>query len=209
MEQYLDKIVKYLVSVPVTLSHGITSGRDGRVDSILNEDEIIKHLLKNPDFSPIIEIPPMRDFCDFILYVGDQRIYVNIKVSDFSNKSADNCSSKEGMAYALTGGRPASVQFGPFHEYLVHNLRPGYDYYFLVVNKLDSRDVYWTSLKRIKKLVPNGNNLPFQCDWSANREPSGRNEVEATRYILETYLASWNKKIQGYPTALRDLLNHP
>lgn len=63
--------------------------------------------------------------------------------------------------------------------------------------------------KEIKTLVPNGNNLPFQCDWSKNREFSNRTEIEAMRYILDIYIKSWDKKVKGYPFALKEmLLNH-
>ena len=86
------------------------------------------------------------------------------------------------------------------------NIKSGFDYYFLVVNKNNHSDAYWTSLKRIKTLVPNGNNLPFQCDWASNREFSGRTEEEATKYLLKVYLTSWEKKVNGFPFEIKNLL---
>ena len=48
------------------------------------------------------------------------------------------------------------------------------DYYFLVVNKNDSADVFAQGLRTLCTLNPNGNNIPFQCCWRDNREPQER-----------------------------------
>lgn len=37
------------------------------------------------------------------------------------------------------------------------------DYYFLVINKTNNADIFFNSLKMLYELIPNGNNLPFQC----------------------------------------------
>jgi type I restriction-modification system DNA methylase subunit len=60
---------------------------------------------------------------------------------------------------------------------------PDADYYFLVVNKSQPGDVFWTSLKRLPALTPNGNNPPFQCNWSKNRIRTERSHSEAQSYI--------------------------
>ncbi len=203
MEDYLNKIVDYIKLHPARLTTNVTQGGDGRIDSTINEDEIISHLQKNPQFNRIILTPPPRSFYDFALSENGSIIYVNIKVSDFLNRSADNCSSKEGLAYALTGVTEFPVGFVKFHELLMKKLKRGYDYYFLVINKNNQHDSYWTSLKRIRTLVPNGNNLPFQCNWASNRTFSDRNEEEATRYLLQTYVTSWEKKVSGFPFEIK------
>jgi hypothetical protein len=43
------------------------------------------------------------------------------------------------------------------------------DYYFLVVNKKNTSDVIINSVKGLKTLTPNINNLPFQINWGRNR----------------------------------------
>jgi len=206
MENYLSRMVEYIKKNPVNLSTGITLGGDGRIDSTINEDEVIAHLQKVPEFNKAILTPPPRAFYDFAISENKKTIYVNIKVSNFSNHAADNCSSKEGLAYALTGLTEFPNGFAEFHETICSNIRSGYDYYFLVINKKNHSESYWTSLKRIKKLVPNGNNLPFQCDWASNKEFSGRTEEEATRYLLDTYLTSWKKRVEGFPSEIERLL---
>ena len=127
-------------------------------------------------------------------------------ISDLDNNYADNLSSKIGMGYALTGKNDLSIQWEKFHKQIKENIKIGYDYYFLIVNKNNSCDAFWTSLKRIETLIPNGNNLPFQCDWSKNRNFSTRNEIQAIYYILEQYIESWNKKVKGYPFDLKEML---
>lgn len=43
------------------------------------------------------------------------------------------------------------------------------DYYFLVMNKNNSRDIIVNSVKGLTILSPNVNNLPFQICWNKNR----------------------------------------
>ena len=43
------------------------------------------------------------------------------------------------------------------------------DYYFIVLNKKDVRDIIVNSVKGLTKLTPNINNLPFQICWDKNR----------------------------------------
>lgn len=203
MERYLDSLVSWLRANPVTLS---SRSNDGRVNSIANEDEILESLNQSP-FGGIINNPPIREWHDFSLRTPDGEIYINIKVSDLNNSAADNLSSKKGMGYALTGLTNLPDKWESFNEIVSQNIRSGYDYYFLVVNKNDSTDIFWTSLKRIKRLQPNGNNLPFQCNWAANREWADRTEEEAIEYILNVYLQSWDKKISGYPGQIKALVD--
>ena len=203
MERYLDSIVSFLQNNPTELS---SNDADGRVNSGVNEHEILEHLLES-DFGQIINLPPPRCWYDFAIINNTGELFVNIKVSDLSNSAADNLSSKKGMGYALTGIKDIPDNWEDFNNVISRSIRPGYDYYFLVVDKKNPNDVFWTSLKRIEKLQANGNNLPFQCNWSANREWSHRSEEEAIKYILEVYLDSWDKKISGYPGEIKALLD--
>lgn len=203
MEHYLDEVVSWLRQHPVILS---SDSSDGRVNSIANEDEILDSLCESP-FSGIIYRPRARAWYDFAIYAPEGELFVNVKVSDLSNSAADNLSSKQGMGYALTGIKNLPDNWSQFNEMISRNLRSGFDYYFLVVNKNDATDIFWTSLKRIERLQPNGNNLPFQCNWASNRNWSNRTEEESMEYILEVYLSSWNKKISGYPAQIKTLLD--
>lgn len=203
MQNFLDESVRLLREKNLLL---INSSDDGRVNSINNEDQIIK-LLKD-HFGNFLEIPSIRQWYDIAFIHGSTKIFINIKVSDFKNNAADNLSSKLGMGYALTGLDHMPISWDEFNNMLADNLRTGYDYYFLVIDKNCSTNVFWTSLKRIQYLQPNGSNLPFQCNWARNTIPSTRTEVESMRYILEIYLQSWNKKTKGYPHKIRDILEN-
>lgn len=201
MLNILDEAVSILRQRPISL---LNESDDGRVNSISNEDQII-NLLKY-HMGNKIEKPSIRQWYDIKLVDGYEELYVNVKVSDLSNNAADNLSSKLGMGYALTGMTKMPISWDEFNNMLADNLRTGYDYYFLVVDKSCQGNVFWTSLKRINILQPNGSNLPFQCNWARNITPSGRSEIEAMKYILGIYLLSWDKKTKGYPHRIRDML---
>lgn len=202
MERYLNEIVAFLRAHPVELS---SNDADGRVNSGANEHEILDELLESP-YGRLIDIPRARAWYDFRILSSEGELFVNIKVSNLSNRAADNLSSKKGMGYALTGMKNLPDAWPAFNRAISNNIRRGFDYYFLIVNKNDPSDVFWTSLKRIDQLQPNGNNLPFQCDWGMNRIWTTRSEKESIIYILKIYLDSWNKKVSGYPGEIRALL---
>lgn len=198
MIRYLQDMVDFLQENPVRL---INDNDDGRINSATNENIVLDKLSTKFD----VNIPQARCWYDFVMPLQN-KLFVNVKISDLSNNSADNCSSKLGMGYALCGIENLPIHWEKFHQILANELKIGYDYYFLVVNKNNTSDCFWTSLKRIKTLTSNGNNLPFQCDWSQNRDFSSRSEIEAIRYILKTYIDSWDKKAKGYPFILKEML---
>lgn len=178
---------------------------DGRVNSSINEKEIrasIKTAAScNEEFTEQLGLsitdPADRDWVDFTVEGNGTFVPVNIKVTTMDGAS-DNLSCKLGMYYALTGLRPDfsnSISWGGYTERLAAGLAAtsdehDADYYFLVVNKRVPGDVFWTSLKRIKILSPNGNNLPFQADWSKNREQLLRGPRDAVKYVLSVFYQS-------------------
>ncbi len=96
MTKYLENIISYLKNNPVMLNN---ENDDGRLNSATNEDLVIAKLFLK--FSNI-EKPKIRSWYDFSIK-GEETIYINIKISDLDNNAADNCSSKLGMGYALSG----------------------------------------------------------------------------------------------------------
>ncbi|RLA74682.1 MAG: hypothetical protein DRG11_04180 [Epsilonproteobacteria bacterium] len=71
IQNKLEKICKYLKKSNLCLS---SSQNDGRINSILNEDEILKQIEKKFD----IDVPMARNWADF--YIDNMPI--NIKVAD-------------------------------------------------------------------------------------------------------------------------------
>ncbi|GAA7008193.1 hypothetical protein AOH414_13660 [Helicobacter pylori] len=160
----LNEIANFLKTNPYNLSQPL---QDGRLNSSVNEEEIlnaIKH------FFPI-QLPKAREWWDFSFEENDIFYPVNITTT----KTADNLNCKLGIYYALCGLLPTfnneiawEKYFQKLHKDLGKNTNR--DYYFLIINKNDPKDIFINSLKGIQTLQPNGNNLPFQCKWDNNRE---------------------------------------
>lgn len=196
----LDEIVEFLQRNPLTLeTKNIT---DGRIGSIINEREVLKQLQTH---YPYVQVTKPRDWYDFKIqnpYCPDNKIFVNIKITNLDKPSTDNISAKQGMGYALTGIENMPSDYREFHNCLETQKKLGFDYYFLIINKNNTSDCFWTSLKKIETLIPNGNNLPFQCNWAKNRQRTNRDESEAIRYILSIYYESWNKRVENFPDGI-------
>ncbi|PAS98209.1 MAG: hypothetical protein CGU28_02435 [Candidatus Dactylopiibacterium carminicum] len=194
--EILDRLCEYLSrSLRVGGLKLAAASGDGRVDSQASEQEISKSLLNyaqaNDWFSQThglsIEIAPARHWYDFCVRGPDFFLPVNVKVSVC--KSSDNLSSKEGVFFALTGVDPKAVTINTWERFCerlaeYRGRDPRADYYFLVVHKERQNEVFWTSLKSIGQLDPNGNNPPFHCHWGKNRERVSRSTQEAEGYIL-------------------------
>ncbi|WP_334089039.1 restriction endonuclease, partial [Helicobacter typhlonius] len=178
----LIQIVDFLKKSPVALSK---QSRDGRINSAFNEDEIFKCLETN--FA--INRPNMRDWVDFSFEENNIFYPVNIKVS--TTKTTDNLNCKLGIYYALTGKIPPfgnGVSWDCYFKSLKENIQQNSkDYYFLIINKDNSSDVFATSLKNLESILPNGNNLPFQAKWNNNRKLINRDFESAKAFLLGTF----------------------
>ena len=159
LEEIKDFLQQYHLSLTQTT-------RDGRVNSAFNEDEIVALIDKHFP----IRRPKIRDWFDFAFEENDIFYPVNIKVS--TTETADNLNCKLGIYYALTGKIPDfknGIAWDKYFKKLKENISENnQDYYFLIVNKENTTDIFLSSLKTITQLVPNGNNLPFQACWNDN-----------------------------------------
>lgn len=198
--EVLTHLCTLLGQTPPRLSADAT---DGRVNSSKNEDEIKQHLIISTrsnekfrnEWGLELFLSPSREWYDFSIkrFADDWFVPVNIKVSE--EHSADNLNCKLGLYYALTGLMPDftnAIAWPDFFEKLHAHLgaHDDKDYYFLCVNKRTPSSCFHASLKTLQELTPNGNNLPFQCNWSKNREPLARNQAEATSFLLTTFWRS-------------------
>jgi hypothetical protein len=184
--QELAAIRDYLAINPVSISRQFA---DGRVNSTINEKEIIKSISDHFD----IERPPPRFWYAFGIRRGHEILPVDLKVT--KTDGADNIQCKLGIYYALTGQWPDFAGETPWRFYFRRlrnylNRSQDKDYYCLIVNKKNTRDVFCNSLKGLTSLVANGNNLPFQCKWDDNRKPVKRTHDEAMRFILGKFRES-------------------
>ncbi|GAA8758207.1 hypothetical protein Hpoki52_13770 [Helicobacter pylori] len=160
----LNEIVEFLKTNPYNLSQPL---QDGRLNPSVNEEEILNAIKY---FFPI-QLPKAREWWDFSFEENDIFYPVNIKTT--TTKTADNLNCKLGIYDALCGLLPTfnneiawEKYFQKLHKDLGKNTDR--DYYFLIINKNDPKDIFINSLKGVQTLQPN--NLPFQCKWDNNRE---------------------------------------
>ncbi|MCQ2832615.1 restriction endonuclease [Helicobacter pylori] len=190
----LNEIAEFLKTNPYSLSQPL---QDGRLNSSVNEEEILNTI---KDYFPI-QLPKAREWWDFSFEENDIFYPVNIKTT--TTKTADNLNGKLGIYYALCGLVPEfnneiawEKYFQELHKDLGTNTNR--DYYFLIINKNDPKDVFINSLKGIQTLQPN--NLPFQCKWDNNREIVQRSFIESKNFILSALAKSVKLRANIYLT---------
>lgn len=169
------KIKKYLKLQTFKFA---TQNKDGRINSIIDEDDIIELLIKK--FGDNIKKPKIRMWYDILAY---DYIYgwIPINIKTTSTLTSDNTGNLAMCVYAYTdellnihrnktydNGEMSIILFNKLKnkKYNTNNKK---DYYFLVLNKNDGNDIIINSLKGLTKLTPNINNLPFQVCWNKNR----------------------------------------
>ncbi|EJC49177.1 hypothetical protein [Helicobacter pylori] len=188
----LNEIAEFLKTNPYNL-YLSQPLQDGRLNSSVNEEEILNTI---KDYFPI-QLPKAREWWDFSFEENDIFYPVNITTT----KTADNLNGKLGIYYALCGLLPEfnneiawEKYFQKLHKDLGKNTNR--DYYFLIINKNDPKDIFINSLKGIQTLQPN--NLPFQCKWDNNREIVQRNFTESKNSILSALAKSVTLKANIY-----------
>ncbi|WP_120969932.1 restriction endonuclease [Helicobacter pylori] len=190
----LNKIAEFLRTNPYNLSQPL---QDGRLNSSVNEEEILNTI---KDYFPI-QLPKAREWWDFSFEENDIFYPVNIKTT--TTKTADNLNGKLGIYYALCGLLPEfnneiawEKYFQKLHKDLGKNTDR--DYYFLIINKNDPKDIFINSLKGIQTLQPN--KLPFQCKWDNNREIVQRDFNGSKNFILSALAKSVKLRANIYLT---------
>lgn len=205
-EAVLDRIQDHLSRA---LKKGIVQltldGDDGREDSKKNERRVTQTLALQfeadqyfIDHGLTFKASPARYWYDFLVEGNDGLwLPVNVKISGFGG--SDNLSSKEGLFYTMTGVDPKNVPhpdnperkmsinaWEPYCEAMASHFGANReaDYYFLVVNKTDIGHVFWTSLRHMVVLDPNGNNLPYQAHWGKNVHRVDRTWQEAAEFLM-------------------------
>ncbi len=190
----LNEIAEFLKTNPYHLSQPL---QDGRLNSSVNEEEILNTI---KDYFPI-QLPKAREWWDFSFEENDIFYPVNIKTT--ITKTADNLNGKSGIYYALCGLVPEfnneiawEKYFQKLHKDLGTNTNR--DYYFLIINKNDPKNIFINSLKGIQTLQPN--NLPFQCKWDDNREIVQRDFDGSKNFILSVLAKSVKLRANIYLT---------
>ncbi len=180
----LNEIAEFLKTNPYNLSQPL---QDGRLNPSVNEEEILNTIKGNFP----IQLPKAREWWDFSF--EENKIFYPVNIKTTTTKTADNLNGKLGIYYALCGLVPEfnneiawEKYFHKLHKDLGTNTNR--DYYFLIINKNDPKDIFINSLKGIQTLQPN--NLPFQCKWDNNREIVQRSFIENKNFILSALAKS-------------------
>jgi hypothetical protein len=155
-----------------------TQNDDGRINSCIDEDEIIKLLFDK--FGEKIKKPKIRMWYDILAFDYTYGwIPINIKTT--TTVTSDNTGNLAMCVHAYTDEildvlRDKSYENGKMSDILFNKLQNKKynrnhkkDYYFIVLNKTDASDIIVNSVKGLSVLTPNINNLPFQVCWDKNR----------------------------------------
>jgi hypothetical protein len=152
---------------------------DGRINSCIDGDTIADFLVEN--FPKNIIKPKDRMWYDILVFDSFYGwLPVNIKTT--TTKTYDNTGNLAMCVYSYTdeildlhrentynNGEMSEILFSKLKE-KKYNKVPKKDYYFLVLNKKDTKDIIINSLKGLNKLQSNIHNLPFQIRWDKNKE---------------------------------------
>lgn len=171
LPQILKTLRDYLIKSDIEFD---CSNRDGWINSINNEETITK-LLKEK-FPDNIIIPKARHWYDILIKDNDTHHPVNIKITAMINP--DNVGNLAQLVYAYTDYEmnfENNYMNGEMSEILYKKLKKKKintserDYYFLVINKNNTKEIFFNSVRQLTKMSQNANNLPFQISWKHNK----------------------------------------
>lgn len=148
------------------------TSEDGRINSIMDEDTILKELIER--FGERIIKPKSRYFYDF-MFVQDEntRLPFNIKCS---NGGTDNAMNKKAIVYSLTDlsneNIHSNMTYNVMRDKIDNNLKCKRDtskeYYYIYIGKKD-KTIIIKSLLDIQNKKSNPSNI-FQIDWKAEKK---------------------------------------
>lgn len=161
---------RYLISCCIEFSN---KTKDGRINSCLDENIIIKFLDKKYK----IFIPKIRMWYDILICYKNKWFPINIKTTTM--KTNDNTGNLAMCVYSYTNynidlyslyknGQMSKILLNCLKNQLFEkNLNK--DYYFIVFDKNNNKNIIVNSLKGLTHLNANNNNLPFQIQWNKNK----------------------------------------
>ena len=188
--QVLNDAAQYIASLSLTLKG---QGTRSRAFSGVAQAQIIEELHKARQWT--IETPGERAWHD----VKIDGHYCDVKISAF--EMPDNTNASRAIYYLLTGDNSPPRADKNFFCKMRENESESdaRDYYYFVVNKTDTRDVFVVSLKGIQAHT-NAANRPFQCRWDNCRTPIIRTWQEAREYLLAEWAKSIRREIKKLQT---------
>lgn len=187
-----------------------TDFKDGRINSVKDEDTII-NMLEKSELNEYIVKQGIRKVADIVFKINDELIHFNIKTTD--GKSADNIFSKLGTLIAFTdidsNKLKSSITWNNFTDELFNNCKEtSRDYYYLVVDKINSR-VMIRGLKELNTIKTNPSNI-LQVEWykEFNRPKRAGSFKDSFNYVTGLISESLNKDISGKNNFLNSFNSH-
>ena len=210
VETFLDEAVLFLKKNNINLCE---QSDDGRVNSSIDEDIVLTKLKRK--FPDQVTIMPPRSWCDFIHKPTGTPI--NFKSS--SLVSSDNSCNFLTILHCFTdvtilpSRKPNKTKdIKDLFDWIEKNkveiekekLNVKRDYYFLIINKKDTKDLFYTSIKQLQEISVNPSNLPFQVNWGKNRSKKNRTFKQAFEFCMKAIKSGIKKqyKNSGYKKAM-------
>lgn len=171
----LYQIKRFLQNNPI---HFCIDNNDGRTNSCIDEDVVIKSL--HIKFKNIIKIPKIRMWYDILI---KDRLYgwIPVNIKSTSTTTCDNIGNLATCVYAYTNEdldlhSEQTFENGKMSRIMIdnlinkkYNLKQKKDYYFVVLNKMNNQEIIINSIKGLTHMTANLNNLPFQVCWKKNK----------------------------------------
>ena len=210
--QILTAMKNYLVTTKFAVSK---AHRDGRINSAHDEDIIVAHLRKR--FSKSVFRTSnecgISNRCWWDIWLVETNTPVNLKSS--THKSGDNACNFLALLWALTDVEVepnrtphAGRDTAQYIKALRSSILPAAprDYWFLSINKCNHEDIVINSIRGLTKAIPNCNNLPFQINWSHNKNFVSRDILKARKYYNDVLKRSFAKdwRLLLYETVQRE-----
>ena len=198
--EILNQLKDCWITGNVSLTH---THRDGRINSAIDEAEIVSYLRKQGFDESVFLWSDDLDIsnrCWWDIWIVETNTPVNIKSS--THTSGDNACNFLALLWALTDvhiGKERNPNAGKDTREYIQNMNSGIDesksrdYWFFSVNKKDTSEVIITSVKCLNEATVNANNLPFQIYWSKNHELNPRSTEDARKYYNNIIRASKQK----------------
>jgi hypothetical protein len=186
-----------------------TQNEDGRINSCIDEDEVIRLLIN--EFGNKIKKPKIRMWYD-ILALDYIYGWIPINIKTTTTLTSDNTGNLAMCVYAYTdeildihkkksydNGKMSIILFNKLKNKQYNKINKK-DYYFIVLNKTDATDIIINSVKGLTILTPNVNNLPFQVVWDKNRNFKYENinkKIKLFITCLKKPNPSWKETFMG------------
>ena len=174
----LEKVAAFLQDKATNITLCNTS-KEGRVNSVFDEDNIIKTL--EGEFKEYIVRPTStRNWYDFMLQLQNDNIPCNIKVS---KGGTNNALCKKALVYTFSTLQddeiPANMSFNKMIELIEQNKRQERshdctkEYFYIYVDKID-HTIIVRSLCDIQHYVPSAQNW-LQINWDKEKKVNSEN----------------------------------